>query len=165
MSSPCANPKEVKMSYSFEKLYEKQNRSVGIAFWHIEFCTKYRYKMFNKPKYKNLMTACIRQACFKHEIKVIVINVMPEHVHLIVKVSVNLNPTKLLQLIKGGSAYLFFKHHSKARYRYPRGHLWSKGKFIASVDFTDLDFTITYILHQEEHHSSSIIARHGNQTL
>jgi hypothetical protein len=38
------------------------------------------------------------------------------------------------------------------RVRYPWGHFWSKGKFIASVGFTGLDFTISYVLHQEEHH-------------
>jgi putative transposase len=149
------------MSISFAKLYEKQNRSVGIAFWHIQFCTKYRFKMFSKLKYKNLIQACIKRVCFKHNIKIIVLNVLPDHIHLIAKVSVNSNPSKLLQLIKGGSSYLFFKYHPKARFRYPCGHLWSPGKFIASVGFTDLDFTISYVLHQEEHHFLS----HGNQVL
>ena len=154
------------MSYSFMKLYERNNRSVGIAFWHIQFCTKYRYKMFSKDKYKGLMEGCIRSVCFKHNIKIIEMNIMPEHVHLVVKTSVSVNPSEVLQLIKGGSSYLFFKFHPKARYRYPRGHLWSKGKFIASVGFTDLEFTISYVLHQEEHHSSSLIsASSGNQTL
>ncbi len=140
------------MSISFMKLYERQNHSVGIAFWHIQFCTKYRYRMFSKFEYKNLIQACIKQVCFKHSIKIITINVMPEHVHMIVKTSVNINPSMIVQLIKGASSFLFFKHHAKARLRYPKGHLWSKGKFIASVGFTDLDFTISYVLHQEDKH-------------
>jgi len=147
------------MSISFMKLYERNNRSVGIAFWHIQFCTKYRYKMFSKPECKNLIEGCIRNVCFKHNIKIITINVMPEHIHLVVKTSINVNPSFVLQLVKGGSSMLFFRFHPKARLRYPRGHLWSKGKFIASVGFTDLDFTISYVLHQEEHHASSLIAR------
>ena len=145
------------MSISFMKLYERNNHSVGIAFWHIQFCTKYRYKMFSKFEYKNLIEACIRNVCFKHNIKIVQLKVMPEHVHMVVKTSININPSEMLQLLKGSSAYLFFKHHPKARLRYPKGHLWSKGKFIASVGFTDLDFTISYVLHQEEHHSSSLI--------
>lgn len=143
------------MGISFMKLYERNNHSVGIAFWHIQFCTKYRYKMFSKLGYKNLIQACIKQVCFKHSIKILVINVMPEHVHLVVKTSVNVNPSTVVQFIKGDSSYLFFRHPPRARLRYPRGHLWSKGKFIASVGFTDLDFTISYVLHQEEHHSLS----------
>lgn len=153
------------MSVSFMKLYERNNHSVGIAFWHIQFCTKYRYKMFSKLEYKNLIQACIRNVCFKHSIKIVTINVMPEHVHLVVKTSVNVNPSAVVQLIKGLSAFLFFRFHPKARLRYPRGHLWSKGKFIASIGFTDLDFTISYILHQEEHHFLSHRSSLGNQTL
>ena len=147
------------------KIYERNNRSIGIAFWHIQFCTKYRYKMFSKPEYKNLIEACIRNVCFKHNIKIITINVMPEHIHMVVKTAINVNPSSVLQLIKGGSAFLFFKMHVKARLRYPRGHLWSKGKFIASVGFTDLDFTISYVLHQEQHHLLSHRSSLGNQTL
>jgi len=115
--------------------------------------------MFSKLEYKNLIQACIRQVCFKHNIKIITINVMSEHVHLVVKTTINVNPSAVVQLIKGSSAFLFFRFHPKARLRYPRGHLWSKGKFIASIGFTDLDFTISYVLHQEEHHSPSFIAR------
>ena len=153
------------MSISFMKIYERNNRSIGIAFWHIQFCTKYRYKMFGKPEYKNLIEACIRNVCFKHNIKIITINAMPEHVHMVVKTAINVNPSFVLQLIKGGSASLFFKTHIKARLRYPRGHLWSKGKFIASVGFTGLDFTISYVLHQEQHHLLSHRPSLGNQTL
>lgn len=92
---------------------------------------------------------------------------MPEHVHMIVKTSINANPSKIRQLIRGGIAYLFFKMHPKARLRYLRCHLWSKCKFMASVGFTDLDFTMTYLLHQEEHHASPIInfSTRGNSTL
>ena len=145
------------MSVSFMKLYDRSNHSVGVAFWHIQFCTKYRYKMFSKIKYKNLIQDCIRQTCIKHCIKIVEMSIMPEHIYMVVKTSVNVNPSKIVQLIKGASAYLFFRFHPKAKIRYPRGHLWSKGKFIASVGFTDLDFTISYVLHQEEHHGSSII--------
>ena len=153
------------MSISFAKVYQKSNRSVGVAFWHIQFNTKYRYKMFSKLQYKNLIEACIKRVCFKHGFKIVVIKVMPDHIHLMVQTSININPVKVRQLIKGGSAYLFFKHHPKARLRYPKGHLWSPGKFMASVGFTDFDFTLSYILHQEEHHFLSHQASLGNPRL
>ena len=111
------------MSYSFAKLYLKSNRSIGIAFWHLQFNTKYRYKMFSKFKYKSLIEACIRQVCTKHKFKIVVIKVMPDHIHLMVQTSINISPVKVRKLIKGASSYLFFKHHPKARLRYPKGHL------------------------------------------
>jgi putative transposase len=108
--------------------------------------------MFSKFKYKNLIEACIRQTCVKHNIKIVAMFAMPDHIHLVVKTSVSVNPSRIVQLIKGASSYLFFRFHPKARLRYPKGHLWSKGKFIASIGFTDLDFTVSYVLHQDQHH-------------
>ena len=44
------------------------SHKVGTNFWHIEFATKYRYKMFGKFKQKNLVEAAIRKVSFKHGI-------------------------------------------------------------------------------------------------
>jgi len=66
-----------------------------------------------------------------------------------------MTPSRALQLLKGRSAYLFFRNHPKARLRYPKGHLWSRGKFASSIGYSDIPKTISYIQNQEEHHSSS----------
>ena len=127
---------------------------------HLEWVTKYRYKMFEKIKYKNLITACIRQAASKNGIKIIEIDVQPEHVHCIVEVSFSISVSKVFQLLKGGSARLFFQFHEKAKLRYPRGHLWGRGKFASSVGFVQLDVVRNYVKNQSEHHST-----YGNSTL
>ena len=46
------------------------NHKVGINFWHMEFTTKYRYKMFGQFKYKNLIEACIRSVAHKYNIEI-----------------------------------------------------------------------------------------------
>ena len=109
--------------------YERNNHSVGNSIWHMEWCPKYRYEMFRKFKYKNLVAACIRKAATEYNIKILILNVMPEHMHTIVKLPLTRTPAKALQLLKGKSAYIFFRVHPKARLRYPKGHLWSRGKF------------------------------------
>ena len=137
--------------------YERGNHAVGISMWHFEWCTKYRYKMFRKEKYLKLVEACIRRSASLHSIIIIEISVMPEHVHIIVQMSMNLSPAKALQFLKGGSARLFFKHHEKARLRYPKGHLWSRVKFCASLGFIQVDFAKHYVRNQE--------IKHGNLAL
>jgi len=148
---------------NFAKQYLKGNHSIGIAFWHIQFCTKYRYNMFAKFEYNKLCEACIRKVAVKHDIKVIAISVMPDHVHMVVQVSASICIDEVIQILKGGSAYLFFRLHPKARLRYPRGHLWSKGKFRATIGFTDFEATLNYVLHQEDKHLSSITPSVGNR--
>ena len=58
------------MSYSFAKLYLKSNRSIGIAFWHFQFNTKYRYKMFSKSKYKSLILICSLSTIQKQDLDI-----------------------------------------------------------------------------------------------
>jgi len=53
---------------------------------------------------------------------------------------------------------LFFKYKEKTRLRYPKGHLWSRGKFASSVGFVQLDVVQNYVRNQDEHHL-------GNSTL
>ena len=130
---------------------EHYNHKVGINFWHITWQTKYLYNMFAKSKYKNLAVACIRKAASRHNIKVHILNVMPYYVHTMVTLPKGMTDEKALQLLKGCSAYTFFKNHSKARLRYPRGHLWSRGGSAVTVGYNKLSDTVKYILEQAKH--------------
>ena len=140
------------METQLQFVYERNNHSVGDSIWHMEWCPKYRYQMFKKFKYKNLVEACIRKAAKKYRIKILIIKVLPDHLHCLVKIPFTMTPSYALQLLKGRSSYLFFRAHTKARLRYPRGHLWSRGKFASSIGYSDLDKTVVYILNQEKKH-------------
>ena len=133
--------------------YVRRAHSVGISIWHFEWCSKYRYKMFGKEEYCNLMGACIRRAAFQHGIKIVVLAVQPEHIHCEAELTLAMSPSWALQILKGGSSYLFFGFHERARLRYPKGHLWSTGKFAASVGFVQRDVITEYVRNQKEHHA------------
>lgn len=144
--------RQILISESYKNIYEHGKHFVGISIWHFEWCPKYRYKMFAKLKYKNLAIACIRRSAFEHKIKILEIEVMPNHVHVVAGLPGTMSPSKAMQLLKGRSAFLFFKNHGKARLRYPQGHLWSRGKFWASVGFVQVDEVRSYVKNQCEHH-------------
>ncbi len=140
--------------------YRQFDHSVGIMMLHIEWVTKYRYKMFGKIKYRNLIEACIRRTASRNGIKIIEIDVQPEHVHCVVEINFSMSVSKVFQLLKGGSSRLFFQFHEKAKLRYPKGHLWSRGKFVSSVGFVQLDVVKKYVRDQNIHHST-----YGNPAL
>ena len=140
----------------YAKKYERSSHSVGISMWHFEWCTKYRYKMFGKEQYKNLITACIRKAASMHEIKIIELNVQPEHVHCVVGIKLSISPAYAVQILKGVSSRLFFQFHEKAGLRYPRHHLWSPGKFAASLGFIQLEVAKNYVRNQDVPQSGSL---------
>ena len=131
---------------------EHYNHKVGINFWHMNWQTKYRYNMFAQFKYKSLCEASIRKAATRHNIKIRVIFVMPDHVHMLVTLPKGMTDEKALQLLKGCSSYSFFKNHPKARLRYPQGHLWSRGGSAVTVGYNQLSDTVKYILEQAKHH-------------
>ncbi|MEK6871310.1 MAG: hypothetical protein AABX16_00230, partial [Nanoarchaeota archaeon] len=49
--------------------YERGNHIVGKSMWEFEWCSKYRYNMFRKWKYKKLVEYCIRKAATEKNIK------------------------------------------------------------------------------------------------
>ena len=140
-------------SYNKNK-YEKTTHMVGISIWHFEWCPKYRYKVFQKWKNKKLVEGCIRNASTRHKIKWIKLEVQPEHVHGTAMIPLNMTPSKAFQILKGGSAKLFFEKCPNMRKRYPNGHLWSRGKFAASLGFVQLDVVNNYIENQDKHHGT-----------
>jgi putative transposase len=128
---------------------------VGINFWHIEFATKYRYKMFGKFKQQHIADASIRKIAHRHRIQIHKLSVMPEHVHMRVTLPHGMTDSVALNLLKGGSAYYFFKNHPKSRLRLPQGHLWSSGGCATTVGYNDIDTVENYITNQAEHHQVS----------
>ena len=132
---------------------EHYNHKVGINFWHMEQVTKYRYQMIAKFKYINLCEACVRKVAKRHDIKIHVLFVMPDHVHILVTLPKGMNEEKGMQLLKGASAYFFFRNHPKARLRYPQGHLWGRGGCAVTVGYNQLSDTVRYILEQAKHHA------------
>ena len=137
------------------KTLRHYSHKVGTNFWHIEFATKYLYKMFGKSKQQNLVEACIRRMCSRHSIKIYTISVMPDHIHMLVSLPHNITESFAMQLIKGGSAYLFFKNHEKSRLRLPQGHLWSAGGCATTVGYNEYGTVEKYIQNQEKHHATT----------
>jgi putative transposase len=113
------------------------SHKVGLNFWHIEFATKYRYKMMRKFEHKNLAEAAIRKSAYENNITIHTISVMPDHVHILVTLPRGMNESKALQFLKGRSAYLIFKNHERFRLRYPQGHFWSAGGCAITVGYND----------------------------
>ena len=129
------------------------SHKIGINFWHLEFATKYRYKMFGKFKQKNIAESSIRKVGNRHNIKIHTIFVMPEHIHMRVTLPHNITESKGMQLIKGGSAYSFFNTHPQSRLRLPKGHLWSAGGCATTAGYNDADTVDNYIKNQAKHHA------------
>jgi len=146
LSSSSANT-QIKISE-----YKHYKNSVGNNLQSIQITTKYRYQMMRKDKLKSFCKVAIEESCKKHKIEISILRILNEHVHLIVDCPRTMSVAKLLQIIKGLSAYLLFRICPNLRKRYPRGHFWSEGYFCVSCG-SDFDRAYSYVQNQEEHHS------------
>ena len=128
-------------------MYQSYETSVGNNMKHIQITTKYRYKMMQKEKIKVFCRVAIEEACKKHNIKIIIINVQPDHVHSIVDCPRTMSDAQLLQMIKGLSSYLLFRICPSLRKRYIDGNFWNSGYFCCSVG-ADFDRVFEYVKNQ-----------------
>ena len=148
---------QTQVSESFEGYMtqlERKNHTVGISMWDFEWCPKCRYNMFRKWKNMKLIEACIRRAASLHGIRWIKLSVQPNHIQGTAAIPMTMAPSKALQYLKGISARLYFEKCPKARLRYPKGHLWSRGKYAVSLGFVQIDVVNRYIENQDEHHGT-----------
>ncbi len=133
-------------------MYKHYSTSVGNNLKTIQITTKYRYKMMKKELIKTYCKVAIEEACRKHKIEVVIIKVLDEHSHLIVDCPRTISDAKLMQIIKGLSAYILFRLCPELRKRYPRGHFWNKGYFCQGCG-TDFERALSYVQNQELHHA------------
>ena len=109
--------------------------------------------MMRQEKLKVFCRVAIEEACKKHEIKLEIIKVMDEHVHMIVDVPRTMTDAKAIQIIKGLSSYILFRICPNLRKRYSKRHFWSEGYFCDGVGESTYPIAYEYVKNQELHHA------------
>ena len=91
------------------RTYKHYENSVGNNLQTIQITTKYRYAMMQKELIETYCKVAIQEACKKHKIEIIILEVLKEHVHLITNCPRTLSQAEMMQIIKGLSAYIIFR--------------------------------------------------------
>ena len=127
---------------------------------HMEWVTKYRYKVFNDPQLKNLCVILLHEVAKRHTFRVDDVEVQVDHVHVIVWLRPSMSPAQAMNLMKGYTSRLFFLLEEKKLSKWYRGYnkersLWGDGKFMGSVGHITLEKAKEYMKKQEAHHAKS----------
>ncbi len=115
------------------EIYKHYQTSVGNNYKHVQITPKYRYKIMRKEKMQIFCKVAIEEACKRHNIEIVILKVLEDHVHMIVDCPRIFSDCKLMQILKGLSAYILFRICPNLRKRYLRGSFWSEGYFCCSV--------------------------------
>jgi len=138
------------MKYSNNFVHQ---HAIGKSTWHIEWCTKYRYKVFKSDYNKNICIIALEEAAKKANVVLLEREVESEHLHLIAELPLTVAPTDAIRKIKSISARIIFALIPKLHLRYPKGKLWSRGKFAISVGNITLEKAKEYVKNQKAHHA------------
>ncbi len=125
---------------------------------HFEWCTKYRYKVFNTPELINACEASIRDAAERHGITILELSVMSEHVHCVVEIRPSMSVSTAEGLLKGASAHDLFARLPELRKRYWGGHLWSAGRFSRSLGEISIGMARHYVRCANDAHQLTLTA-------
>ena len=122
------------MSQSLSKLYV-----------HLTFSTKHRKPWIHKT-IKTDLNAYMAGTLKKVESPALIINSVPDHVHILFRLSKNVALAKIVEEVKKSSSK-WMKEHSGNRSFY-----WQTGYGAFSVSSSKVNTMTRYITRQEEHH-------------
>ena len=125
----------------------KSNRNVVYSCkYHVVWCPKYRRKVLVNGVDTRLKEL-IREVCEENRIEVIEMEIMPDHVHLLMEVDPQFGIHKAVKLIKGRTSRILRQEFSWLRSRLPS--LWTNSYFVSTVGGAPLAVIKRYIENQK----------------
>ena len=112
--------------------------------------------MPRKEENRKDMEAILRSIAAEKGMKVDELAVMPDHVHVVVRVKPSMSLSKATQLLKGRSSYEMFRKHSGFRQRYRKGHFWAPSSCYLTTGVVDLERTKEYVRNQRDIHQATL---------
>ena len=129
------------------KIAYKSNRNVFYSCkYHVVFCPKYRRKVLTEEIAARL-SRVIQEVCSEHEAEILSLEVMPDHVHLLVECDPQFGIHRLVRLIKGRSSRFLRQEFPVLKRKLPT--LWTNSYFVSTVGGAPLSVIKQYIENQK----------------
>ncbi len=128
------------------KKYKTDNHLVYSCQYHVIFCPKYRRSVLVDGIDKRLKEL-IKNKESEYGYEVLDMEVMPDHVHLILDVNPKIGIFTAVSRIKGYTSHELRKEFPSLTRRLPT--LWTQSKFISSVGAVTLEIVKKYIEEQK----------------
>lgn len=125
---------------------KSNNNVVYDCKYHVVFCPKYRRKVLDDDvaaRFKKVASEVASELC----IDIVEMEVMPDHVHLLIDVDPQLGIHRAVKRIKGRSSRVLRDEFPSLRRRLPT--LWTNSYFVATVGGAPLEAVRRYIEDQK----------------
>jgi len=127
-------------------LYKSSNNVVYSCKYHVVWCPKYRRRVLLDGVDVRLKEI-IQQVATERGSEILELQVMPDHVHVLVEVDPQFGIHRLVRLMKGRSSFLLRKEFPALKSRLPT--LWTNSYFVSTVGGAPLSIIKQYIENQK----------------
>ena len=122
--------------------YKSNNNVVYFCKYHVVWCPKYRRKVLVNGVDVRLKEL-IKEVCDEYNIDIIEMEIMPDHVHLLIEVDPQFGIHKAVKRIKGRSSCVLRQEFPWLTTRLPT--LWTNSYFVSTVGGAPLSVIKQYI--------------------
>lgn len=126
--------------------YKSNHNIVYSCKYHVVFCPKYRRKVLVNGVDIRLKEL-IKLICEEIQVDVIEMEIMPDHVHLLLEVAPQFGIHKAVKTIKGTTSRILRQEFPWLRSRIPT--LWTNSYFCSTIGGTPLSIIKQYIENQK----------------
>ena len=121
------------------------------ALWyHVVWSTKYRRPVL-ADEVGQAMKAILTDLCAKHGYELRAVEVMPDHVHLLMSIPPAQAVSTAVKLLKGASARLVFIQFPELKRQLWGGHVWNPSYYVGSAGQVSGATIQAYIERQKQH--------------
>lgn len=125
--------------------YKSNHNVVYSCKYHVVWCPKYRHKVLVSDVDVHLKDL-IEEICIEYSIDIIEMEIIPDHVHLLMEVNPQFGIHKAVKLIKGRTSRTLGQEYGWLRSRLPS--LWTNSYFVSTVGGAPLSVIKQYIENQ-----------------
>lgn len=112
--------------------------------YHIVWCTKYRKKILVNGIDEEIKDY-LQQIADEYEFEIMAMEVMPDHIHLLLNCKPQFFPSDMIKIMKGNTARWLFMQHPEIKKELWGGHLWNPSYCIVTVSERSLKQVEEYI--------------------
>jgi putative transposase len=128
------------------KIYKSSGTFIYSCQYHVIFCTKYRRDVL-KDNICNRLKELVLEKQNEYDYNILEIEVMKDHVHLLIDVNPKIGIYNTITKIKGYTSHVLREEFPELKSRLPT--LWTRSKFISSVGTVSLEIVKKYIEDQK----------------
>ena len=127
-------------------IYKSNNNIVYSCKYHVVWCPKYRRKVLI-GKIEIRLKELIQEICIELQSELIELEIMPDHVHLLIEVDPQSGIHKVIKTIKGKTSRMLRKEFPLLTTKLPT--LWTNSYFVSTVGGAPLAVIKQYIENQK----------------